>query len=89
MVAEKGGLGDLRETHERLEEIPFSSGTKWMGVCAAEAGGPPMYYVKGATEFVLERCTSRYTAKAGPGGKLTRKVCRGVRDCVCLFDVVS
>jgi Ca2+-transporting ATPase len=41
---------------ERLREIPFSSERKRMTVIAKEE--PPMAYMKGAPEVVLERCSS-------------------------------
>jgi magnesium-transporting ATPase (P-type) len=51
--------------YERTAEIPFSSDSKWMAVqCVprstadGEAGAGPWYYVKGAAEALLERCTT-------------------------------
>ncbi|WP_133716436.1 cation-translocating P-type ATPase [Methylocaldum gracile] len=44
---------------ERLREIPFSSERKRMTVIAKEE--PPIAYMKGAPEVVLDRCSSLWT----------------------------
>ncbi len=57
--ATKAGLPDLREYHERLDEIPFDSERKKMSViCAGD--GKVIIHTKGAVEKVLENCTYIY-----------------------------
>ncbi|CDW56585.1 Calcium transporting ATPase type 2C [Trichuris trichiura] len=51
-------LADRRRNFEILQEIPFSSDTKWMAVLCnnRSSNGDPVYYVKGAVSSVLEMC---------------------------------
>lgn len=66
-AARKIGLYNVREEHERLEEIPFSSQHKSMAVkCIPNrqdsyASEEPGYYVKGAIEVVLSNCSHCYS----------------------------
>lgn len=58
-VAFKSGIEDYRKTTPRIEEVPFDSETKWMAVrCQVE--GRSVWYVKGAVEAILPRCTTFY-----------------------------
>ncbi|HDH27971.1 MAG TPA: calcium-transporting P-type ATPase, PMR1-type, partial [Euryarchaeota archaeon] len=63
-AALKAGLSDERERLERIDEVPFDSGRKWMMVGYNTASGAE-YFFKGAVEWVLEKCTSFY-GKEGP-----------------------
>ncbi|HYE35526.1 cation-transporting P-type ATPase [Methylocaldum sp.] len=57
---------------ERLREIPFSSERKRMTVIAKEE--PPMAYMKGAPEMVLDRCSSLWEdGEAKPLGEEARQ----------------
>ncbi|KHJ44387.1 calcium-transporting P-type ATPase, PMR1-type [Trichuris suis] len=51
-------LADKRRNFEILQEIPFSSDTKWMAVLCSNrsSNGDAVYYVKGAVSSVLEMC---------------------------------
>ncbi|KAK7114169.1 hypothetical protein V1264_000275 [Littorina saxatilis] len=56
----KMGLRNVRSTYTRLQEWPFSSETKFMALkCCANHGvnQDVEFFVKGALEKVLERCT--------------------------------
>ncbi|XP_071824215.1 calcium-transporting ATPase type 2C member 1-like isoform X2 [Apostichopus japonicus] len=61
-LAAKMGLGHLRDFYFREEEHSFSSEHKWMAVrCGrrlshAPPPEPPVYFMKGALEKVLEKC---------------------------------
>lgn len=46
VAASKFGLPDMRDSWERIAEIPFTSETKWMAVRCREAGRDPIYFVK-------------------------------------------
>ncbi len=51
----------LRDTWEKLDEIPFSSEEKWMAVhCRNKRSNTSTYFVKGAIETILPRCTTYY-----------------------------
>eukprot|EP01112_Ceratiomyxa_fruticulosa_P011526 TRINITY_DN3128_c0_g1_i9.p1 TRINITY_DN3128_c0_g1~~TRINITY_DN3128_c0_g1_i9.p1 ORF type:complete len:714 (+),score=153.67 TRINITY_DN3128_c0_g1_i9:1602-3743(+) len=56
-LANRLGLSDFRRTSKRIHEIPFDSEKKWMAV-QYEDEGTNQYYVKGALEAILPRCTS-------------------------------
>ncbi|KJE91439.1 calcium-transporting P-type ATPase [Capsaspora owczarzaki ATCC 30864] len=64
-AAMKVGLTDQRRCYERVAENPFNSDNKWMAVkCRRPTGGPSVmdstgdtYYVKGALDAVLDRCS--------------------------------
>lgn len=66
-VADLVGMSNERSDYVRMEEIPFSSEHKWMAVkckniklpkTASENEKQALYYVKGAPEVVLNRCTT-------------------------------
>lgn len=59
---------NVYKNYERVEEIPFSSDSKFMMVaCRSKDGnGQQINYFKGATEIILEKCTTYYTAEEGP-----------------------
>lgn len=66
-AAAKVGLSNARNRYTRLQEWPFSSETKFMAVkCCVNYGKPQdvEYFMKGALERVLERC-SHYLSSAG------------------------
>ena len=59
-AAKKAGIDvtELRQKYKRLEEIPFSSEHKWMAVkCKHVSSGQEMFYVKGAIENILNKCS--------------------------------
>jgi Ca2+-transporting ATPase len=58
-AALKAGLEDLRTKMKRLDDIPFDSEKKWMAVKYKTSDGI-LYFVKGATERVLDRCKQYY-----------------------------
>jgi len=56
------GYDDIRKKYTRLEEIPFGSETKWMAVkCTSSEELAPVYYVKGAYEVIISKCTRFYS----------------------------
>jgi Ca2+-transporting ATPase len=54
-AAYKAGLSDERSSLERIDEVPFDSERKWMMIGYNTASGTE-YFLKGATERVLEKC---------------------------------
>lgn len=73
-VAAKAGLDldELNNAWEREEEIPFSSEHKWMAVFArSKYTKKAQYFIKGATETIIERCTSYYKSSSEPSAVLT------------------
>jgi len=74
-VASKAGIDreELTKVWEREEEIPFSSEHKWMAVrCRNKLNGKTQYFIKGATENIIERCTTYYKSHSEPTATLTR-----------------
>lgn len=75
IAARKSGMTDIRDEHNRLEEIPFNSSRKFMAVKCAQnniqnyVSDPPCFHVKGAIEIVLKKC--RYYSIAGSQENLT------------------
>ncbi|CAO3672027.1 unnamed protein product [Rhizopus stolonifer] len=62
-VVIRSGLTDERVHHDRLSEQPFNSDVKFMSVTCIEKNDPKAkshVYVKGATEVLLEKCTTYY-----------------------------
>ncbi|KAI8331017.1 PMR1-type calcium-transporting P-type ATPase [Chlamydoabsidia padenii] len=59
-VAIRSGFQDERLTYERLAEVPFNSDQKYMSVTCKDLNGQVCNYVKGATEILLDRCTTYY-----------------------------
>ncbi|KAK9475377.1 uncharacterized protein V1510DRAFT_409041 [Dipodascopsis tothii] len=58
-VMEKFGLEDVRPSRVRVQETPFSSTRKWMGVATKiNDTSAATVHVKGAFEIVLKFCTS-------------------------------
>ncbi|KAG8190383.1 hypothetical protein JTE90_022027 [Oedothorax gibbosus] len=65
-AAKKLDIHGVRERYTRLQEIPFSSEHKFMAVkCLPKFGGSEQYYVKGAIEIILPKCT-RYSIHGSP-----------------------
>lgn len=60
VVAKKLGLQHIKDEYQRLEEIPFSSESKYMAVkcCPKTSRASAEFYAKGAIEVILARCTS-------------------------------
>jgi len=66
VLAKKLNLNDVRDQFCRMSEIPFSSEHKYMAVRCSSQGDMPVddcfagsnYYMKGAVEVLLTRCTS-------------------------------
>ena len=58
VAARKAGLEGPREqaAHPRLEAIPFESQHQYMA--SLHGGNPPVVYLKGSVEKLLERCTT-------------------------------
>ncbi|RKP19724.1 calcium ATPase [Rozella allomycis CSF55] len=51
------GLEDERINYDKVDEIPFSSETKFMAVkCAHKISKEEMYYVKGSFATIIQRC---------------------------------
>ncbi|KAK9765213.1 High affinity Ca2+/Mn2+ P-type ATPase-like protein [Basidiobolus ranarum] len=59
----KTEIPDEREKFTRISEVPFNSDQKWMGVWYSGAGEGKQFYVKGAVERVLEKCTTFYNSE--------------------------
>ncbi|KAI9261746.1 PMR1-type calcium-transporting P-type ATPase [Sporodiniella umbellata] len=62
-VVIRSGLTDERERYERISEQPFSSDVKYMSVICREKENSQAknhIYIKGATEVLLEKCTTYY-----------------------------
>lgn len=54
------GCLDLRQNYRRVEEWPFSSDTKTMMVKCVDMHSNNIYFLKGAIERVIEKCSSFY-----------------------------
>ncbi|CAO3589634.1 unnamed protein product [Absidia cylindrospora] len=61
-VVIRSGFQDERLTHERQLEVPFNSDQKYMSVTCKGLNGYRRNYVKGATEVILDRCTTYYAS---------------------------
>ncbi|KAI8337510.1 PMR1-type calcium-transporting P-type ATPase [Chlamydoabsidia padenii] len=59
-VVIRSGFQDERLVYERLSEVPFNSDQKYMSVTCKDLNGHLCNYVKGATEVILDRCTTYY-----------------------------
>ncbi|KAI9492667.1 P-type ATPase [Zychaea mexicana] len=60
-VSVRSGLKDDRENFERVEELPFNSDQKFMMVkCEDKRTKESACYFKGATEIILEKCSTFY-----------------------------
>ncbi|KAG2225442.1 hypothetical protein INT45_010078 [Circinella minor] len=60
-VSIRSGIKDERENFERVEELPFNSDQKFMMVkCMDKHTNESINYFKGATEIILEKCTTFY-----------------------------
>ncbi|KAI8069445.1 PMR1-type calcium-transporting P-type ATPase [Gongronella butleri] len=57
-VVLRSGLRDERGSFERVAEQPFNSDVKYMTVVCRDATGQVLQYTKGATEILLDKCTS-------------------------------
>ncbi|KAG0176386.1 High affinity Ca2+/Mn2+ P-type ATPase-like protein [Apophysomyces sp. BC1034] len=62
-VAIRSGLTDEREMWERTAEVPFNSDQKFMSVSCRNKHVNHCKYFKGATEIILEKCTSYFVSK--------------------------
>ncbi|CAO3699865.1 unnamed protein product [Rhizopus microsporus] len=64
-VVIRSGMKDERTLYERIAETPFTSDTKYMSVTCREKDNSfarNYIYVKGATEVVVDKCTTYYTS---------------------------
>ncbi|CAO3615383.1 unnamed protein product [Mucor fragilis] len=64
-VVLRSGMKDERMHYDRLEEVPFDSDTKYMSVTCREKddhSSAGTVYVKGATEVIMDKCTTYYTS---------------------------
>ncbi|KAL7314098.1 High affinity Ca2+/Mn2+ P-type ATPase-like protein [Mucor circinelloides] len=64
-VVLRSGMKDERMHYDRLEEVPFDSDTKYMSVTCREKDdhtSAGTIYVKGATEVIMDKCTTYYTS---------------------------
>eukprot|EP00727_Mastigamoeba_balamuthi_P008064 m51a1_g3879 putative calcium-transporting p-type TPase (907) ;mRNA; f:32706-36032 len=69
-VAHKAGLPDYRKQCRRVNEIPFDSISKWMGVQCVVEGGRELFFVKGGTEVVLQKCAGAYAGPLDPAATI-------------------
>lgn len=67
------GETDERETFERVDEVPFSSERKWMGVSCKQGNSPAVSYIKGAFEELIKR-SSTYINENGDEAKLDEEM---------------
>ncbi|KAI8058642.1 PMR1-type calcium-transporting P-type ATPase [Gilbertella persicaria] len=64
-VVIRSGMQDERIHYDRLNEVPFDSDTKFMSVTCREKDDQTtsgIVYVKGATEVLIDKCTTYYTS---------------------------
>ncbi|KAI8991345.1 PMR1-type calcium-transporting P-type ATPase [Mycotypha africana] len=64
-VVLRSGLKDERPHYDRIEENPFDSDVKYMSVTCRfkdEPNSRGIIYMKGATEVIMEKCTTYYTS---------------------------
>lgn len=72
-VLKRFGLEDIRNTKERVNELPFSSQRKYMAVSAHSGDkSKTETFVKGAIENMLKKCESYFT-KSGETKPLTEE----------------
>eukprot|EP01134_Creolimax_fragrantissima_P007600 CFRG7600T1 len=78
VAAMKLSMPDLRDMYERVSEIPFTSASKWMGVCCRRIGdnGQGNHYVKGMLEVILTMCTTFF--RDGQKVSLTEEDCDSI-----------
>ncbi len=69
-LAEQYGILSDRGSHERVQEVPFSSERKFMSVRCRDLTSSLNYFVKGAPEEVLSRC--KFILKHGNADPLTQ-----------------
>ena len=69
-LAEQFGILSDRGSHERIQEVPFSSERKFMSVRCRDLTSSLNYFVKGAPEEVLSRC--KFLLKHGNADLLTQ-----------------
>ncbi len=69
-LAEQFGILSDRGSHERIQEVPFSSERKFMSVRCRDLTSSLNYFVKGAPEEVLSRC--KFILKHGNPDLLTQ-----------------
>ncbi|KAI8879967.1 PMR1-type calcium-transporting P-type ATPase [Backusella circina FSU 941] len=65
-VVLRSGMKDERMHYDRLDEIPFNSDVKYMTVRCREkddTASSGCVYAKGATEVLLDKCTTYYTSE--------------------------
>jgi len=71
-ILNKFHLDDIRQTHTRLAETPFSSDRKWMGIIAKQSSPSPSstphdtseWFIKGAVEEILSRCDTYISSRS-------------------------
>ncbi|KAI7884143.1 PMR1-type calcium-transporting P-type ATPase [Mucor mucedo] len=64
-VVLRSGMKDERMHYDRLDEVPFNSDVKYMSVtCREKDDGESTgtIYIKGATEVIMDKCTTYYTS---------------------------
>lgn len=65
IAAIKGGIWREEATAKmkKIKEYPFNSVRKRMGIVCKDAGGKQQVYYKGATDVIIEQCTSFLNGK--------------------------
>eukprot|EP00053_Salpingoeca_punica_P012094 m.107876 g.107876 ORF g.107876 m.107876 type:complete len:900 (+) comp15852_c0_seq7:248-2947(+) len=66
VAAAKLGFSDLRDKFERTAEMPFSSDTKYMAVRCNNRQGREWYFVKGASQVVLDMASTYFVPDKDP-----------------------
>ncbi|KAI9486624.1 MAG: PMR1-type calcium-transporting P-type ATPase [Benjaminiella poitrasii] len=64
-VTLRSGMKDERMHYDRISEIPFDSDVKYMSVTCrenSEKSSSGTIYIKGATEVIMDKCTTYYTS---------------------------
>ncbi|KAI8095979.1 PMR1-type calcium-transporting P-type ATPase [Thamnidium elegans] len=64
-VVLRSGMQDERMHYDRLDEVPFNSDVKYMSVTCREKDdhtSAGTIYIKGATEVIIDKCTTYYTS---------------------------
>lgn len=89
-AARKAGINDLRvddSVYQRIDEIPFTSETKWMAAqCKHVSTGETIFYVKGATERILDRCTDYMTSLQLKPSSLTYQIRARIDEAAGAFE---
>lgn len=75
-----GPVSEIRESVETLQLIPFDSGRKCMGIVVRLPDGKARFYIKGASEIILDQCTQILADPATD--ESTRSMSSGDKDTV-------